>query len=271
MLTNVDKQKFLAADFYDGLRRYHNVDGKGNGGSVEGLQLPPGVKDAAELDAFMHDLSDYLSRQGCIDYAQTPTDPAERAAYRKQIAESRRAEVSSAVQRNISTAVALIQDPVIRAAVGSAVEAAPKEFFEAPSSSTGKYHPADEINPGGLALHSLRDVRVGELLCDYFKIPEGTERDEILGALLLHDIKKGGEPWNGYAKDHGPLANRWLDEVWEHKCDASCNHIRELVGNHMAQWNFPRATPPTDLANQIVSYADYLGSRDNVYVRVPGE
>ena len=47
MLTNVDKQKHLAADFYEGLRRYHNVDGKGNGGRVEGVQLPPGVTNEA--------------------------------------------------------------------------------------------------------------------------------------------------------------------------------------------------------------------------------
>ncbi|MBM3461012.1 MAG: hypothetical protein FJX76_02820 [Armatimonadetes bacterium] len=260
----------LAADFYEGLKRYHNVDGAGNGGGVKGVQLPPGCKDVEQLDRDMRDLSDYLATQPSIKYLEAPKSPEARAASRKQIAQAARAEVSGSVKQNINAAIACIQNPMIAAVVRQAMDAAPAEFFTAPSSSTGKYHPADEINPGGLALHSLRDVRMGEMLCDYYGV-EGLEKDEILGALLLHDIKKGGDPWNKYDKAHGPNGAKWLGEVWgeDHKCNASCNHMRELVGKHMAQWNFPEPSPPSDLANQIVSYADYLGSRDNVYVDVP--
>lgn len=263
MINNVG----LAKEFYQGLVRYHNVDGKGNGGRVEGLQLPPGV-DAAHLDGFLHGLSDSLSRQSGIDYIPSPTEPAARGAFRKALAESRRADVSSHVQQNISAAVGLIQDPALAASVRTALKAAPAEFFTAPSSSTGKYHPADEINPGGLAFHSLRDVKMGDILCDYFKVG-GAEKDQILSALLLHDIEKGGVPWHGYAKDHGPIGERFLDGVWDHTKDPALDHIEELVSNHMAQWNFPDPTPPKDLDNQIVSYADYLASLDNVYMQIP--
>jgi phosphatidylserine/phosphatidylglycerophosphate/cardiolipin synthase-like enzyme len=38
------------ADLVEALHRYHNTDGKGNGGSVSGLQLPPGVKDLPALE-----------------------------------------------------------------------------------------------------------------------------------------------------------------------------------------------------------------------------
>jgi hypothetical protein len=267
MLQTVGNQA-LATDFYEGLKRYHNVDGKGNGGRVEGVQLPPGCKDVAELDKGIRDLSDYLGSQPSIKFIEAPTEKTARAAFRKEIAEARRDEVSGTVKQNIEAAIACIQNPMISAVVREAINAAPAEFFTAPSSSSGRYHPADEINVGGLALHSLRDVRMGEMLCDYYDV-KGTERDEVLGALLLHDIKKGGDPWDGYDEAHGPNGSKWLDEVWQHKCDPSCNHMRELVGNHMAQWNFPEPAPPRDLANQIVSYADYLGSRDNVYVDVP--
>lgn len=267
LAASTSAQQALAADFYEGLKRYHNVDGKGNGGRVEGLQLPPGVK-AEELDAFMRDVSDYLSRQPGMEYIEAPKEPEARAAFRKHLAESRRSEVSSHVRENLNAAVAMIQSPLIAGAVRTALAAAPAEFFTAPSSSTGKFHPADEINPGGLALHSLRDVQVGAMLCEYFDV-KGQGKDEILGALLLHDAQKGGQPWKGFAKDHGPIAEKWLDEVWEHKRDDAHNHVRELVANHMAQWNYPDPKPPADLPNQIVSYADYLGSRDNVYVQTP--
>lgn len=269
MIQNVSPQQSLATDFYDGLKRYHNVDGQGNGGHVDGVQLPPGVKPD-ELDASMHGVSDFLSKQEGMTYVEAPASGPARTAFRKALAESRRAEVSGHVKENLAAAVSLIQSPAIRQAVQQALDAAPPEFMTAPSSSSGRYHPADEINPGGLVLHSLRDVQVGAMLCDYYHVG-GKAKDEILGGLLLHDIKKGGEPWKGYAADHGPLASQWLGKVWAHQSDPSLTTMRELVANHMAQWNEPAPTPPKDVANQIASYADYLGSRDNLYVQTPLE
>jgi hypothetical protein len=244
------------------------VDGKGNGSKTEGLQLPPNCKDAAELDSFIRDLSDYLAARPEIGFNPSPTEKTARTAFRKAIAAKAADAVSGTVKQNLAAAVAMIQNPMLSQVTQTALDAAPKEFFEAPSSSSGRYHPADEINKGGLVLHSLRDAQMGLILCDYFDV-QGEQRDEITAALILHDIKKGGEPWDGYAEDHGPLGEQWLDEVWGpgHRCDASCNHVRELVGKHMAQWNAPEPAPPHDMANQIVSYADYLGSRDNVYVK----
>ena len=46
--------------------------------------------------------------------------------------------------------------------------------------------------------------------------------------------------------------------------------IIEGVRNHMAQWNKPASTPPQNPLEQIVSYADYLASRDDVYVQWRG-
>ncbi|MBI4860686.1 MAG: hypothetical protein HY815_10565, partial [Candidatus Riflebacteria bacterium] len=90
----------------------------------------------------------------------------------------------------------------------------------------------------------------------------------ILAALLLHDLKKGGEPWADYDAAHGPPAAKWLGEPWNERSE-SFDRVRGMVADHMAQWNSPKATPPADLANQIVSYADYIGSQDSIYVTVP--
>lgn len=277
MIHDARMQQALAADFYEGLVRYHNTDGKGNGGHVDGVQTPPDLGSKQPLlteqglDGFMRDLSDYLSEQPTIKHLDIPTDPAGRAAARKKIAEERRVEVSSHVRENLDAGLALIRNTATGAAVKKALDQAPPDFFKAPSSSSGKYHPPDEINPGGLAFHSLRDVEMGDILCEYFNV-KGPERDEILGALLLHDVQKGGQPWKGYAPDHGPIASRWLAGVWGQ--DTASSHMRELIANHMAQWNYdtakhPCPTPPGDLDNQIVSYADYLGSLDDVMVERP--
>jgi hypothetical protein len=164
--------------------------------------------------------------------------------------------------------MACVADPELRKALEAALKAAPPEFYAAPSSSSGKHHPADEINPGGLALHSVRDLIFGQILCDYYGV-KGHDRDVILAALLLHDIKKGGEPWNNYDPAHGPIGAKWLGTVWSATQSPALDAVRSLVHNHMAQWNAPQPTPPADLANQIVSYADYLASLDGFYVTVP--
>ncbi len=280
-------QQSLSNTFYSALQRYHNVDGRGNGSGVQGETLPPGV-DADHLDQFMHDLSDYLAAQPGIAL-NAPPDPSQRAAWRKQIAQQAAPQVSADPRHYIETAIGEIHDPQIAGLTQKAVDdsaanvnGGQSQFFTAPSSSSGRYHPADEINQGGLCLHSLRDVDMGEMLCNFFSNYQLNgqhftvtphDRDEIAAALTVHDIEKGGEPWGTYAGDHGPLGESFLEQDWKgdpRAADAA--DVPSLVGNHMAQWNQgpdrqPDPRIPQDLKNQIVSYADYLAALDDVYVQ----
>jgi hypothetical protein len=268
-LYAADRTGSLESDFTESLVRYHNLDGQGNGSNLPGVQLHPGITSQDALVKHNVQLSKWLAGQAAIRYIETPTEPAARMAFRKKLADERREAVASGVQVNLAAALAMIKNPAIVAATKKALAVAPPEFFTAPSSSSGKYHPADEINVGGLALHTARNVVMGDLLCKFYGI-DGLERDEILAGLVLHDMKKGGEPWKGYDKAHGPLAAKWLGQVWKDQAgNAALGRIRELTGNHMAQWNAPQPSVPADVANQIVSYADYLAARDNVYVEVP--
>lgn len=257
----------LKSDVITELDRYHDVDGTGNGSPTHDLQLPPGVLDRDALNTFIDDAATCVAGDDAVWYAATPTDPAKRKAARAALAAARRDEVSKNGKPKLLAMVSHICDPAIRQLVQQGLDAAPPEFWSEPSSSTGMHHPADEINPGGLAYHVARVGTMAEFLCDHYKVT-GRQKDEIVGAALLHDIKKGGDPWNKYASNHGPIASKWLAGLWKTSNDPSTTKIRELVNNHMAQWNEPVSTPPQDLANQIMSYADYIAALDTVFVQV---
>jgi hypothetical protein len=126
-----------------------------------------------------------------------------------------------------------------------------------------------------LLVHSIRVARLAEkLAADYYKFERP---DRVKAAGTVHDIDKGGLPWqpskpgelpdSAYVADHGPVAAEWLKGLKDDECGADCDAIIDDVSIHMAQWNKPVATPPQTLEEQIISYADYLASQDDVYVQ----
>jgi hypothetical protein len=255
----------LQADLEKALTEYHSVHGEKNGSSVPGPIYPPGVKKTpAELEKFIKALATHLSAEPNIELIAFPEKEGRKEA-RQAYAAKESEYVRTHIQAYLERGTDLIQSPEVRKLVEQARAKAPKEFYIAPSSSSGRYHPADEINEGGLALHSYRSAVMADVLAKYFGL-DAEQRDLVVAGALLHDINKGGTPWQNYARDHGPQGQKWLDDTWtgETKTEKS---IESLVGNHMAQWNWPTATPAKDLLNLIVSYADYLGSQDSVYVK----
>ncbi len=262
----------LKTDLKNELNRYHKIDGLKNGSPGDSVQLAPGISNETELKAQIESLSDFLATKGDLEF-RPPDQGVERSVHRKQVAESASSWVKASVKPMIDVALEGIMDPSLRALAKAGLEATPAEFFQAPSSSSGRFHPADEINDGGLVLHTCRNVVMAEHLGDFFGVTS-KERDLLKTALVLHDTWKGGDPWNGYAQDHGDLAAARIAQLPGGGTEDG-KTVQRLVANHMAQWNKledktadPRV--PADKLEQIISYADYLGSRDNVYVTVPG-
>ncbi|MBI2263786.1 MAG: HD domain-containing protein [Armatimonadetes bacterium] len=275
--TKAPGDGFLEAkkqDILQGLLRYHNLNGNYNGSPSHEVQLPPvpGANSPAALPLFLDSLSEFVASSDFVAFKQGPTDPAERKKYREQIAREAGDQIISPGDL-AEKCCREIKDPEIRRFTETSLAQAPQEFFLAPSSSTGKYHPADEINKGGLCLHVRRVVEMGKILCDYLKVGS-KDRDEILSGLILHDLQKSGIPWGKYTVgDHGPVCAEWLAQ-FAPPGDKRFENIRRYVANHMAQWNAtadnkPSPTPPRDLGEQIVSYSDYIASQDNIYVQVP--
>lgn len=259
------------------LYTYHRLDNRKDGSKLFGIQYPPFVKegDTEGLKVFLGDLADYIVNQPEVSYLPSPSMQDERDVFRKAVAKKALPEIKEHVKQEFNETINTLKDPVIKPFVKTAIENAQPEFFLAPSSSSGKHHPADEINEAGLLLHTIRDVVTGRFLTKYFHIQPQKE-DEIVAALILHDIQKGGIPWkktskpgdaphSGYDPAHGPLAAKWLPQ-FESNDKTVCKDIETEVNHHMAQWNVPTPTPPKTIEEQIVSYADYIASRDDIYV-----
>jgi hypothetical protein len=267
------QQTPLYQTFKKALLHYHRLDGLKDGSPLQGIQHPPipMVKqgDINSLKEFIENLSAYLASQPDIAF-KAPSNNENLTVFRQKIADSARENVQKNARLEFEKTIESIHDAQLRAFVKRAVEHAPPEFFVAPSSSSGNYHPADEMNPGGLLVHTVRDVKMGRILARYFNLSQ-KETDEISAALLLHDIQKGGIPWRGkapnfgYDPSHGPIAAQWLKQFKDQNSPEE-EAVDDEVRNHMAQWNKPLPTPPKTLGEQIVSYADYLASLENVYV-----
>jgi cardiolipin synthase A/B len=263
-------RKAAADDLKNSLLRYHQLDGLQNGSRQDGVQFNP-IVDSTEpaLRKHIDQVTKYIAKQDNVEFRPSPNNDPGRGEFREDVAKKAAAMVESSAKLMLEEATNLIQDPALKTLVKSALKTVPKEFYTAPSSSTGKYHPADEINKGGLVLHTCRVVATAQHLADFYKIDQ-KERDILTAGLILHDSCKGGKPWEQYAKDHGDVAADHIATVRGGK-SADAKEVARLAANHMAQWSqtadgtrTPR--PPADKLEQIVSYADYMASQDNIYV-----
>lgn len=157
-----------------------------------------------------------------------------------------------------------IKDTNIQNFLIDVFNSADKEFWVEASSSSGKYHPAEDNGPGGLIRHVLKSAEVGKELSRFFDLNE-KNKDIVLASCLLHDIKKNGNPWGERTDfEHGLIAYNWLKE-FKLKDVSSKNKILSCVRYHMSRWTQPeeeriRAMKPT-LNERIVQLSDYLASR----------
>ena len=284
------KREGLAVDLKDSLVRYHQLGGLKNGSRTEGVQFNPLAPQTEKgLTKHLGEVAEYISKQDNIEFRPSPNFEPYRSDFRADLAKKSAAYVQSSAKQMLEQATAMINDPALKALVAQGLKTAPELFYTAPSSSSGKYHPADEINDGGLVLHTARVVTMAQHLADFYGVSK-QERDILTAGLILHDTRKGGdESWKtlkDYAPDHGDVAARAIADL-KGADSAKGKEVIRLAANHMAQWTQitdPEAKPspdgrvkskseprpPSDKLEQIVSYADYLASQDNVYVLPAG-
>ena len=201
----------LRQEFQRELHGYYQMHGEKNGSPIEGTIYPPDIKSGNEpaLQDRVDKLSDFLSEKDGITYRPTPEFGQGRIQDRAEVAAAASGWVEASGQVALETATSMIGDPAIQAMVREGLKKADPQFLEAASSKSGFFHPADEINKGGLALHTARVVHMGEHLGEFFGLNE-REKDIMRAGLILHDSVKGGDPWKGYANDHGELAGQMI-------------------------------------------------------------
>jgi hypothetical protein len=162
-------------------------------------------------------------------------------------------------------------------------EICPDYFWEVACSSSGKYHPQVALGIGGLVRHVKLAVWWGEeLLKTWPDDLPGIVHDEVIAALLIHDMVKRGPNNNGdYSgftdhKDsvgsHGILLSKILREKYGSEIENN-EQLKRVVcaaRDHMGKWttNFDKSA--NEISDKIqhnhivcitVHLADYCASR----------
>ena len=178
----------------------------------------------------------------------------------------------------------LIKDDGIRDLVVEVLKTVKDDFFHAPASSTGKYHPDYALGDGGLYRHTRAAVKIAADLLElewYKSLFVDIRRDCIIAALILHDTCKSGKDWESkYTLHTHPIVA--ADMVEDITRDTASNeegqYIARLIRSHMGQWNEPGRwnkyndrtvlPKPEDDDEFFVHLCDYLASRK--YLSVSG-
>lgn len=159
----------------------------------------------------------------------------------------------------------------------------PNYFFSVPASSSGKYHPKDDLGEGGLVRHSIRVARMlGHLLEPYGYFDFDEEQKDLLKiAALFHDCMKSGTQ-EEYERDKH---TKFLHPLY------AANHIMTVavtnsysyekailiynaVISHMGQWHTSNAGAlpvPVTPDQKVLHLADYLASRKDINMEVEKE
>jgi len=166
----------------------------------------------------------------------------------------------------------LIFDDDIREFTRLCVLAAPEYLFtDCPASSTGKYHPVSELGPDGTILHTKKVFTLAYELCRGLDCEQN--RDEILSACIIHDLRKQGLTKSGHTtKNHPDLAAKLVEEVQRDTMllsDESFNLIRNMVGYHYGLWssgNWRKPLSEFTFEELCVYISDYVASKRCVEV-----
>lgn len=123
---------------------------------------------------------------------------------------------------------------------------APEYFFHIPASSTGKYHPEFTKGEGGLVKHTQAAINIAVKLWPLFIEAEPQAepyRDEVILALMFHDVLKKGLSCTEHTQEHhAEESAQWvLDTVQymhaDHKpSDSFITRVTKLMRTHMGQW-----------------------------------
>ena len=158
--------------------------------------------------------------------------------------------------------LSLIKDKNIRSFCQLLLNHANDYFFIEPASSSGKYHPKYSLGKGGLARHSIAVALVlNEILeTDCYPFSD-TEKDLLICAAIIHDIKKYGDGKAFTVKDHPELAGEYLVKEFDEYpliSKENVQYIYDAVLTHMGK--FGKDVPLND-SQKLLHIADCLASR----------
>lgn len=169
----------------------------------------------------------------------------------------------------------LISDKGIKKFTKACIAEAPDYVFEdCPSSTSGKYHPIDEIAPDGTILHTKRVFAVAYDLARGLDVE--SERDIILASALLHDLVKQGYTRSGHTvHNHPQLMADMMTKVYEEqgfRGKLPIDTIQKMywaVCYHYGPWSnksFKKPMTEYTMIELAVYIADYISSKRFVHI-----
>ena len=161
----------------------------------------------------------------------------------------------------------LIYDEGIREFTKLVLTQLPAYFFlDCPSSSSGRYHPLDELGADGVIIHTKRVFTVAYELCRGLGAEQN--RDEILSAAILHDGLKQGKSKTGHTvKNHPGVAADLIRVVYEATqmiSNESYIIIRNCVGYHYGPWSispWSKSLAMYTPSESTLYISDYIASK----------
>lgn len=155
----------------------------------------------------------------------------------------------------------LIQNEDIRNVCEKLLNEADDYFFIEPASSSGKYHPQYALGDGGLARHSIAVALIINeiLLTDCYNFSD-RQKDLLITAAIVHDIKKYGKGGRYTVKNHPELAVEFIMDKLKNTDipEGEVKFLTDAVETHMGQ--FGKKIPVTN-AQKLLHIADCLASR----------
>ena len=168
----------------------------------------------------------------------------------------------------------LINKPIIREFVEECLTQAPDYVFEdCPSSSSGKYHPIEELGADGTIIHTKKVFAVAYELSRGYDVEH--HRDEICASALLHDMVKQGLTRTGHTiKTHPQLMSKFAADIYREKFRGrldkdSATMICSGIFYHYGPWSSPDIKKPLTeytMEEMAVYTADYVTSKRFIYV-----
>jgi hypothetical protein len=139
-------------------------------------------------------------------------------------------------KRQLIDAVDAMKDISVFQFVRTVLDVADEEFWLAPSSSSGKYHPPEDQGESGLVRHTVKAIAVFKEEARR-RVFEDYEFDAGLAAVILHDIKKNGQVWEKQTDyRHGIIGAKFLEKFM--LADTLMKKmIMDAVRYHMSPWN----------------------------------
>jgi len=163
--------------------------------------------------------------------------------------------------------LARIADESIREFTKLCIGQAPDYFFiDCPASSSGKYHPVDELAHDGTIIHTKKVFTLAYELCKGLSCED--KRDVILSACLIHDLLKQGKNRTGHTtKSHPGLAADLVEEIHvatQILSDDVKDLIKNSVGYHYGPWSVSPWQKPLSEYTPVelcVYLSDYVASK----------